>query len=310
MVDIEKMKNAHDVRGLIRLLDHGKPDIQWRAADALGSLGEMACDPLLKLLDFHRIHVRLGAIEALGAIKSQKSVEPLIRTLRYDNSTEVRWVAAVALGEIGDTRAIQPLVNALRDEDRYVRYGSAASLTMLKWEPEDDTARAYATIALQEWDTTKKLGQAAAEPLIEMLKDKNPATRVRIIELLGTIRGHHPTTACEAAIRDSDPAVRWKAVLSARKCGVPNTRVPLILSRRPWTTPSPVGAAILNFFFFGLGYHYIQKWYGFIIYASFMTIMVFVQLYTGVLVPFIYAYPFTWISAVHTYYMVKRMHDL
>jgi hypothetical protein len=299
MTDIEKMKNAHDVRGLIRLLDHGKPDIQWRAADALGTLGEMACDPLLKLLDFHRVNVRLGAIEALGAIKSQKSVEPLIRTLMYDTSNEVRWVAAVALGEIGDKRAILPLVNALMEEDRYVRYGSAASLKMLNRVPEDDAARAYVSIALQDWDAIKKLGQPAVGPLIEMLKDINPATRIKIVELLGTIRGPHSKNACE-----------WKAVLGARKCGVPNTRVPLILSRRPWTTPSPVGAAILNFFFFGLGYHYLQKWYGIIIYASFMTLMVFVQLYTGVLVPFIYAYPFTWISAVQTYYMVKRMHDL
>ncbi len=198
MTDIEKMKNAHDVRGLIRHLDHGKPDVQWRAADALGTLGEMACDPLLKLLDFHRINVRLGAIEALGAIKSKKSVEPLIKSLRYDDSHEVRWVAAVALGEIGDKRAIRPLVNALRDEDRYVRYVSSAALKMLNWEPEDDTARAYASIALQDWDATKKLGQAAAEPLIEMLKDQNPATRVKIIELLGSIRGHHQTKACEA----------------------------------------------------------------------------------------------------------------
>jgi HEAT repeat protein len=310
MADIEKMKNAHDVRGLIRLLDHRKPDIQWRAADALGTLGERACDPLLRLLAFPRINVRIGSIEALGAIKSPRSVEPLIRTLTYDNSNEVRWVAAVALGEIGDPRAIPPLVNALREEDRYVRYGAVASLKRLNWEPEDDTMRVYALIALQDWDAIKKLRLAAVEPLIEMLKDKNPVTRLRIVELLGEIRGPHSKNACEAAIKDSDPAVRWKAVLSARKCGVSNTRLPLILSRRPWTTPSPFGAAILNFLFLGTGYMYLQKWYGSIIFASFMTIMVFVQLYTGVLVPFIYAYPVTWIFAVDTYYRVKQMHDL
>ena len=38
MTDIEAMKNAHDVKGLIRLLDHDKHNIQWRAADALGTL--------------------------------------------------------------------------------------------------------------------------------------------------------------------------------------------------------------------------------------------------------------------------------
>jgi len=33
--DITMMKEAHDINGLISLLDHGNFDIQWRAADAL-----------------------------------------------------------------------------------------------------------------------------------------------------------------------------------------------------------------------------------------------------------------------------------
>lgn len=310
MTDIEAMKNAHDVRGLIRLLDHRNQDIQWRAADALGTLGEMACDPLLKLLVFPRVNVRLGAIEALGNIKSPRSVEHLIHILAKEKSNEVRWVAALALGEIGDKRAIPALLHSLRDEDRYIRYGSVKSLNMLNWQPEDDTDRAYSLIALQDWESVKKLGLAAVDPLIAILKDKNAVTRAKIIDLLGSIRGQKATKTCEVALMDSDPGVRWKAVLSARKCGVTNTRLPLVLSRRPWITPSPVGAAVLNFLFCGMGYQYLQKWYGLLIYSSFMAIMVFVQLYTDFVFPFIFAYPITWIFAIQTYYMVKRMHDL
>jgi HEAT repeat protein len=310
MPDIEAMKKTQDVKGLIHLLDHSEHDIQWRAADALGSLGEIACDPLLKILAFPKVNVRVGVIEALGDIKSPRSVEPLIQTLARDKSNEVRWVAALALGAIGDKRAIPALEQSLRDGDRYLRYGSEKSLTMLGWQPEDDTERAYAFIAMQDWESVKKLGLAAVDPLMDILKDKNPVTRGKIIDILGSIRGHEATQTCEAALMDVDPGVRWKAVVGARKCGVSNTRLPLILSRRPWTTPSPVGAAVLNFFFFGLGYHYLQKWYGYLIYTSFMATMVFVQLYTDVPVPFIYAYPITWIFAIQTYFMVKKMHDL
>jgi hypothetical protein len=310
MPDIDALKNAHDVRGLIHLLDHKEHDIQWRAADALGSLGEISCDPLLKILTFPRVNVRVGAIEALCEIKSPRSVEPLIQTLAKDKSNEVRWVAALALGAIGDIRALPALLDSLRDGDRYLRYGSIKSLTMLGWQPENDTDRAYTFIAVQDWESVKKLGLPAVDPLMDILKDKNPVTRGKIIEILSGIRGHEATQTCESALMDSDPEVRWKAVVGARKCGVSNTRVPLILSHRPWTTPSPIGAAILNFFFFGLGYHYLQKWYGFLIYTSFMASMVFVQLYTDVAVPFIYAYPITWIFAIQTYFMVKKMHDL
>ena len=120
MVNIDDLKKSHDIRGLIRLLDHGNSDIQWHAADALGNMGEPACDPLLRLLDFPKVNVRLGAIDALGEIKSPRSVDNLIRKLKDDTDDEVRWAASIALGQIGDPRAIPALEEALKDDDRYV----------------------------------------------------------------------------------------------------------------------------------------------------------------------------------------------
>jgi len=309
-MDIEAMKQAQDVRGLIRLLDHEKHDLQWRAADALGSLGEIACEPLLKLLTYHKMHVRIGVIEALSGIKSPRSVEPLIQTLATDENHEVRWVAALALGEIGDKRAIPSLLNALKDKDRYVRYGSVKALDLLGWSPEKDQDRAYYYIGLQDWKALQKLGKPAVGPLIETLREKNPVTRAKIIELLGDLRTDEAKKACENALMDTDASVRWTAMLAAKKCGITTTRIPLVVSRRPWTTPSPFGVALLNFTFCGIGYHFLQKWYGYLLFMCYMTIMVFIQLYTGTVFPFIYAYPFTLIIAVHSYYMVKHMHDL
>jgi HEAT repeat protein len=309
-MDIEAMKQARDVRGLIRHLDHNNSDLQWRAADALGSLGEIACEPLLKLLVYHKMHVRIGAIEALSEIKSPRSIDPLIRTLATDENHEVRWVAALALGEIGDKRAIPSLLASLKDADRYVRYGSGKALEQIGWSAETDQESAYYYIGLQDWKALQKLGKTAVGPLIETLREKNPATRAKIIGLLGEMRTDEAKKACETALMDSDPAVRWTAILAAKKCGITTTRLPLVVSRRPWTTPSPIGIAILNFTFCGIGYHFLQKWYGYLLFMCYMTIMVFVQLFTGSIFPFIYAYPFTWIVAVHSYYMVKRMHDL
>jgi len=308
-MDIEAMKKTQDVRGLIRSLDHRNTDIQWRAADALGTLGEMACGPLLRVLAYPRVNVRLGAIEALGKNKCPRLIEPLIRTLESDECHEVRWVAALALGEIGDNQAIPPLLRSLHDEDRYVRYGSVKSLYLLQWQPENDTDRAYALIALQEWESIKKLGLAAVGPLIEILKDKNPATRAKIVELLGGIGGPDAKKACEKYLKDVDPEVRWQAVISAKKCGVSTNRITFIHHTHHRTTPSPAGAAILNLFFFGLGYQYIGKWWGALVFMCYMTIMVLIQLYSGFIFPFIFVYPITAVFAIQTYYMVKRMPD-
>ncbi|MFA4878111.1 MAG: HEAT repeat domain-containing protein [Methanoregula sp.] len=310
MTTVESLKHSRDIRGLIRLLDDRNPDTQWKAADALGSLGEAACDPLLKILEFPKMHVRLGAIEALGDIRSHRSVEPVIRRLREDKDNEVRFVAALALGQIGDERALPALEDALKDPDRYVRYGAVMSLEMLSWTPDDEETLAHMLIAQQEWDTLHGMREAAAGPLITILKDPNPKTRQKIVELLGEIGNPEATKACKGALMDRDPGVRWRAVIACSKCGVPRHIIPQILASRPRTAPSAIGAAVLNLFFFGLGYNYIGKWWGFPVFMSYMTIMVFLQIYTGLWFPYIFVYPLTAISAVHTYYLVKRMPDM
>jgi len=310
MTTTDALRQAGDIRGLIRLLDHGNPDLQWRAADALGTLGERACDPLIAILDYHKMHVRLGAIEALGDIQCPRSVEPILKRLENDRDNEVRFVAALALGQIGDRRAEPALEKALMDPDRYVRYGAVMALEMLSWTPDNEETLAHMLIAQQEWETLRGMGRAAVGPLIRILKDPNPKSREKIVRLLGEIGGPDATNACKQALMDRDPGVRWRAVLACRKCGVPRRNIPQILANRPRTTPSAFGAAILNLFFFGLGYQYIGKWWGFLVFMSYMTVMVLVQLELNLVFPFIYIYPLTAVSAVQTYYAVKRMPDM
>jgi HEAT repeat protein len=305
-MDIEAMKTAQDIRGLIRHLDHRKPYVQWLAADALGSLGEMACEPLLRPLAYHRVNVRIGAIEALGAIGSPRSVEPLIKTLMTDESHEVRWVAAVALGEIGDTRAIPALLISLKDQDRYVRYGSARALEEIGWSAETDEERAYYSLALQDWDAVKKLGKSATTPLIEMLKVHHPAMRAQIVEILGSIGGAVAERTCEQVLRDPDENVRWCGVLSAQRCGVPASRLPLELSKRLRTGPSVFAATILNFFFLGIGYDYLGKWWGLIVLEIYMLLFLISQLLVGLVTTLMMMVPVLAVFAVQTYFMAKK----
>ena len=305
-MDIEKMKAENDIRGLIKLLDHEKHDLQWRAADALGTMGEKACDPLLRLLAFPKKHVRIGAIEALGEIGSPRSVEPLMQTLLTDKSHEVQWVAAVALGEIGDKRAIPPLLESLRNENRFVRYGSAKALEQIGWSAETDQDRAFAYIAIQDWAAIKKLGASATGPLIEMLKDQHATMRVQITVLLGSIGGEDAKRSCAHILRDPDENVRWSGVLSSRRCHVPISILPVELSKRVKTGPSAFGAALLNLIFLGIGYDYLGKWWGAMILEIFLLLFLISQLLVGIKVSVIIWAPITALFAAQTYFMVKR----
>lgn len=308
--DIETLKAAQDMKGLIGLLGHRNFDIQWRSADALGSLGTTATLPLIAVLDHENIAVRLGAIEALGTIRDQRALKPLTFLLEHDQNVEVRWVAAIALGSLGIPEATGPLTRALKDPDRYVRYGAAQALRTLSWEPANDTDRAYYTIALEEWTETACLGAAATGPLIESLRDHDPASREKIVELLSGISDSHAHRACELLLKDPDSTVRWKATLAAKKCGVPVTHLPWGLSKRPRTGQNPYAAAVLNFLFFGQGYNYLGYWWGSLVFMSYLSILVLTQLQLGPFVPYLIAYPVTALFAVQTFFIAKQKQDM
>jgi hypothetical protein len=109
------------VPSLIVKLGDENPKVRWKAAWALGHLGDArAVDPLIASLDFSRPYasgedaftLNMVAAWALGKLEDPRAVEPLIRALS-NACDDFVWIAAWALGEIGDTRAIAPLRAAL-----------------------------------------------------------------------------------------------------------------------------------------------------------------------------------------------------
>jgi hypothetical protein len=92
--------------------------------------------------------------------------------------------------------------------------------------------------------------------------------------------------------------------------------IPWFVSRRPRIRPNPYAAAVLNLFFVGLGYNYLGKWWGFLIFMSYMTIMVIISLEVSLGLPYfnvypnLYSYPVTAVFAVQTYYMARKVPDL
>jgi HEAT repeat protein len=307
--DIDRLRLIGDVRSLIRLL--GSPDFatRERTLDALGAMGSTAFKPLIIALSSREPDVRLGAVEALGIIRNPESVPALLDLIGRERNIEIRWCALLALGEIGDPSAIPVCETLLKDPSRYIRYGSAVTLRRLSWIPDDDNQRAYFFIALQEWSAVAALGKTAAGPLVDILKDDDPSVRIMIVELLGRIGGPLAQDACTIAIRDRRDSVRFRGVLSAIKSGLTQDQLPLLLARRERTGPDPFIAALLNFFFIGIGYNYMGKWWGFLVFMAYMSILVLAQFHLGPFVPSLLSYPVTGLLAIWTYTETRRMRD-
>lgn len=184
VVTLGEMGDERCVEPLVRALQDGDWQVREAAVEAIGLVGSPAVDAVLKLLRSwdHRKY----AIRALGKIKDERVLDPLVAQLRndefYEDATEalvelggpavprlvealsdkdenIRKQAVIALGRIRDSSAIDPLVEKLNDKDWYTRLTAAAALEKIGDER----------------------GREAIKPL---LKDPDPVVRMRVERIL------------------------------------------------------------------------------------------------------------------------------
>jgi HEAT repeat protein len=303
--DIAALAAKKDIAGLITALQSNDFAVQSQAAEALGSLGTAAMDALIRALKKKDKHIRLGIIEALTVIRDSQAVKALTETLK-DESSEVRWETAIALGEIGDAQAIAPLVHALKDHDKYVRYGAAFALAKIGWKPADDTEKAFYFAGMQEWKAVKMMGKSAIPALSHILNDRDSNVRQKVVELLGEIGDPDATPALIRSLGDENTEVRWKAVLSSPRCRIKMMHLPRGLSRRPKMTKNPLVAGFLNFMLPGLGYGYLGKWWGVMIFQIDITATVWLFKYGGETNTYSILFPLYLLLALHAYYITIK----
>jgi len=307
--DVDTLRQQKDIPALIRALRYNDFEVQTSAAQALGSLGNEGINRLILALKDKDRDVRLGIIEALSVIRDQRAVPPLIELLN-DTSSEVRWETTIALGEIGGPDVISPLKNALRDPDKYVRYGAASALLKTGWNPVSDEERAFYYVGMQEWQKVKDCGPAAISALSLVLQDPDSSVRIEAIEVLGLIGDKKAIPALMQSLRDGNADVRWKAVLASPKCGISIMHLPRGLSLRPRLRKNPLIAGFLNFMLPGLGYGYLGKWWGIMIFQIDITATVWLFKYQGEVSSYGLLFPVYLVLAFHAWYIAQKMPDL
>ena len=307
--DIAQLSQKRDITALIRALRSKDFEVQTDAAKALGTLGKEAMDELLRALKSNDKDIRLGIIEALTIIRDPRAGLSLIGSL-HDGSSEVRWVAAIALGEIGDPDALPHLLTSLKDPDKYVRYGAASALASLGWKPLTPEERADYYVGQQDWKNVREIGPGAVPALSRILDDQDRSIRLQAVSILGEIGSVTAVPVLVHALGDADGEVRWKAVLAAPKCGISLMYLPRGLSRRPRTRKNPLVAGFLNFMLPGLGYGYLGKWWGIMIFQIDITATVWLYRYEGEGNTYTLLFPVYFLLALHAWYITKKMPEL
>jgi serine/threonine protein kinase len=190
------------VEALLPALRDRTVEARWKAAEALGNLGEEAApavEQLLVGLSDRNDVVRWRTAEALGKIGAAQAAGPLAAALK-DRDPLVRTEAAKALGSLGSKakEAAPALGDALTDPEVYTRRAAAKSLAALG--PE---------------------ARPTVPALIGGLKDKDRFVRLHAAKALGNIgaAAREAVPALTAASRDEEPLVARAAAEALRRIG-------------------------------------------------------------------------------------------
>jgi HEAT repeat protein len=183
---------------LIETLRSAHPLLRGRVAGIFGISKDRAAVPtLLVALQGEYFTVRSRAALALGKIGDRKAIRPLLSALT-DKEAEVRRAACLALGLFKDPSTFDEIANVLLDDPIIeVRQAAARALG----DTEHPAALPYVMEALHDsfwWyereyaagdllSAIEKMGEAAVDPLIDALGDKEGTVRKFAAILLGKL---------------------------------------------------------------------------------------------------------------------------
>ena len=208
VLEEEKVKDEIDIQ--IDLLKDPDWVVRREAAITLGEMGDERCvEPLAAALRDGDWQVREVAIEGIGQIGSP-AVDVLLKLLR---DWDVRKSAIMALGKIRDERVLDPLMQQLRNDefmedatDALVNLGEPALPGLIKsLKDKEELVRKQAVIALGRIKSPE-----AIDPLIEMLQNKDWFTRLTAAAALEAIGDERGREAIKPLLKDSDMVVKMR----------------------------------------------------------------------------------------------------
>jgi HEAT repeat protein len=220
-----KIQVPKNLQSLIQDLKSGNPEVQKRAAWALGDKeDEKAVPALIETLKDKDPEIRALAAWALGEIKDLRALSPLIEALP-DGNTYAREMIVKAVGEFENEQGIEPLAVFCKDNSPDVRAAAVWALGEIPSRESqnaiisalDDSSalvRDAAVVALSRFENRKSVMN-----LITMLKDRDANIRERTAKVLGSLEDRYAVQALIEALKDKEIHVRISAVVALGEIG-------------------------------------------------------------------------------------------
>lgn len=205
--DVLDLEEKGDIEGLIAVLRQSrKRNVVKLAVNALGRLKDQkAVQPLIKWgLKSPLVSIRAAAIAALGDIGSDEAVKPLIQLML--KGMAVRAEAVEALGTLRATNAVNALVSVVEDEReaQQVREKALEALANVADKEAITSLVAALGCSLDEKasEVLRQVGKPAVMPLISALNGDKETIIWKAAEILGEIRDERAVEPLIALLLD------------------------------------------------------------------------------------------------------------
>ncbi len=182
--------NADYPRPIYRTWGELKPIpslVRSEVARALGIIkGDTVITPLIRALEEDEsATVRQSAAWALGEVKGEQTMSPLITALKKDKQGVVRQEAAIALGKIKGQAVVTPLLDALKN-DKYETTRFQAAKALREIQAGDKGLVDIVKKGLGSFDDGYEVQSVQAEVIDALIKDSNEATAQFALDALKT----------------------------------------------------------------------------------------------------------------------------
>jgi HEAT repeat protein len=216
-----RIKDPRAVEPLMRKLEDNRSDVRQAAALALGTIGDLrAIGALIKAADGRDMETRRAAVDALGLLGSESAVNALIKAAG-DQSEAVQLAAIKALAKIGGLRAAACLRSAMTGPRRTMCDAAEAALKSIQFSPAGAAERAELAVILNDFAAARGEGGMAVPAFIKALDFKDPQMRSKAAESLGLLKSAEAVTPLLQALKDSNPAVQEATVNALVNIGAP-----------------------------------------------------------------------------------------
>jgi HEAT repeat protein len=238
---------------LLKALEHADPEVQHRAAAALGQTRDAGIRRRL-LASTARSpdrNLRAAALGSVDSVAPEARTPELVTTILKDGRPDQRGRAIEELVRFG-TAAIKPVAGLLKADDGEVRLAAVSVLARINdpatvphflgaLKDARGDVRARAVDAL-----VQRKAQGTAKAVAALVSDEDPFVREAVVRALAACDDPAAAAAISTALADRDWRLRHLAVASLAKAPSPAALEPLakLLADPHWRVRQAAAAAL------------------------------------------------------------------